>query len=179
MKTFRTLGIMALAVILLSSCQKEKKFSTHIIHDFYVHISESDTSFIDISAEISALVNAELDKVKNDIKSYELVGITYEVFEYSGPQPLTFEGMLGFGNANATAPGVVHSLDDIDLKAQNDSPARTKLNLNSQDIARINQYFLDTNGLRMFFSGNSSEKPLDCVIQVWVDIDAIAETKKK
>jgi hypothetical protein len=37
---------------------------------------------------------------------------------------------------------------------------------------------MDTNGLRMFFTGDVDQKPVHFVMELVVNIDAIAEVKK-
>ena len=101
MKAIRSLSILLLAVSFLSSCSKfkEKRFSTTIPYEFEVQIDQDDTTFVDLDGAITSMVNIELEKVKDKIKRYELVSITYKVWEFSGETPNTFTGTAGFGNA--------------------------------------------------------------------------------
>ncbi len=180
MKALRFTNFFILVAFLLSGCDKfnEKRFSTTIPFNFTVEITENDSTQIDLSGEVTAMINAELEKVKDKIKRYELVSINYKIWEFYGATPNTFTGSVGFGNANATSPGVLYEYSGIDLQAGNDNQNHVKMNLNSQDIARIQQYFLDTNGLRMFLIGSVDQKPVHFVMQIVVNVDAIAETKK-
>ena len=180
MKAFRALGIFTLAILVFSSCSKfkEKRFSTTIPYEFEVEITDSDTTFINLEGSLTSMVNKELEKVKDKIKRYELVSVTYKIWEFYGATPNTFTGTIGFGNANAIEAGVKHSITGIDLEINANDPDQVKLNLNSQDISSIQQYFMDTNGLRMFFTGDVDQKPVHFVIELVVNIDAIAEVKK-
>ncbi len=180
MKAFRTLGLLSLVILFLSSCSKfkEKRFSTTIPYEFEVEITDADSTFIDLSGSLTSMVNKELEKVKDKIKRYELVSITYKVWEFYGTTPNTFTGSIGFGNANAIEPGIKYDYTGIDLQENANNPAQVKMNLNSQDISAVQQYFMDTNGLRMFFTGDVDQKPVHFVMQIVVNIDAIAEVKK-
>lgn len=181
MKQVRLVLMLSIAILLLSGCDKlkEKRFSTTIPYDFEVEITEGVSTQVDMSGELTSLINEELNKVKEDIQRYELVSIEYKIWEFYGNTPNTFAGTLGFGNANATEPGVIHEYNDIDLQAGSDSQNRVKMNLNSQDIARIQQYFMDTNGMKMFFKGDVTSAPVHFKMQLVVNIDAIAEVEKK
>lgn len=180
MKKITTLLLVA-SVIVLSGCSKfkEKRFSTTIDYAFEVDIQQDDELVIDLNNTITSLINEELNKVKDEIKSYELVGIKYKIWEFYGEEPNTFDGSIGIGNLNSTSPGVVISLTDVDLSAGSDNPNRVVINLNSVDRSRVEQYFMDTNGLRLFLNGSVDDKPVHFKLQVSVDIDAIAEVKKK
>lgn len=171
---------MAAVTLSLSSCDKlkEKRFSTTIPYDFVVEIPTDGSTAILIDSDITSMINTELEKVKDKIKRYELVSIQYKIWEFYGASPNTFTGKVGFGNANATTPGVLYEFNGIDLQANSDNPNLIKMNLNSQDIASVQQYFLDTNGLKMFFEGDVDQAPCHFIMQITVNIDAIAEVKK-
>jgi hypothetical protein len=180
MKRFYTLLFLSSAILFFAGCDKfkEKRFSTTIPYAFEVDITENGETTIGLTGELTSLINEELNKVKDDIKSYELVSITYKIWEYYPAGPNTFTGTIGFGNANSTQAGVTYTYNDIDLQAGNDNPSQVNMNLNSQDIERIQQYFLDTNGLKLYLNGSVTNKPVHFKLQVVVNIDAIAEVEK-
>jgi len=176
-----TLWVAAIftSLFLLLGCEKfkEKRFSSTIPYDIEIDLAEGESTTIDITGQLSSMINKELEKVKDNIKGYELVSIEYKIFEFWGATPNTFNGSIGFGNANSTGSGTTYTFNDIDLQAGDDNPNRIKMSLNSQDIAKIQQYFLDTNGLKLYLIGNTTETPVHFIMQVVVNIDAIAEVK--
>jgi len=180
MKKLSALFLLA-AIIVVSGCSKfkEKRFSTHINHAFEVNIQEDGELIINLDSTITSLINEELKEVKDEIKSYELVNIRYKIWEFWGEEPNMFDGSIGIGNINSTSPGITLALTDVDLRAGNDNPNLVTLNLNSLDKSKVEQYFMDTDGLRLFLNGSVDQKPVHFKIQITVDIDAIAEVKKK
>ena len=180
MKQISVVMLFAVATIFLTGCDKlkEKRFSTTIPYALEVDITETGDMSVDISGEITSLINEELNKVKDEIKNYELVSITYKICEFYGVTPNTFNGSIGFGNANSSEAGVLYAYNDIDLQAGNDNPNQVNMNLNSQDISRIQQYFMDTNGLKLYLKGDVANKPVHFKLQIIVNVDAIAEVKK-
>ena len=182
MKTIR-LALAAVAFLFLfSGCEKfnEKRFSTTVYLDFEINKSDTDPVIVDFDDDLTALSNEDLEEVKDKIKSYELVSITYKIWEFYGASDAaTFNGSLGIGNVNMTTPGVSYTFNDISLKAGNDNPDQVLMQFNSQEIDKIQQYFLDTDGLRLFLDGNVSEVPVHFKVAVTVNIDAIAEVKEK
>lgn len=180
MKNLSSLFVLA-AIVLASGCGKlkEKRFSTTIHHAFEVDIQQDGELTIDLNNTITSLINEELEKVKDKIKRYELVNIRYKIWEFYGEEPNLFDGSIGIGNMNSNTPGVTINLTDVDLRAGNDNPNLVIINLNSLDKSRVEQYFMDTNGLRLFLNGSVDQKPVRFKIQVTVDIDAIAEVKKR
>jgi hypothetical protein len=172
---------MVLGAFLFSGCDKfnDERFSTTIIKDFEVNITDNGGA-IDISLDstLTAMINDELEAVKDDIEKYELVQIKYKIWEYIGDPAATFVGSLGIGNINSTMPGVSYEFNDISLKSGNDDPNSVLMSFNSSEIDKIEQYFLDTNGLKIFLEGNVSHVPVSFILQVVVDVDAIANVKK-
>jgi hypothetical protein len=179
----KQLSIFAIAFLLLStfsSCDKfsDKRFSTTIPIVFEIDKAEGAELVVDIEDEITSMINDELNAVKENIKSYELVSIKYKIWEYWGVEETTFNGSLGIGNKHSTSPGVTYAFNDVSVKAGSEDPAQVTMNFNSQSIDKIQQYFLDTDGLRLFLSGSTSHAPIHFKIAVEVNIDAIAEEKK-
>lgn len=180
MKTLRFALAAFVLVFLFSGCDKfsEKRFSSTVYLDFEINKLDTDPVIVDFEDILSALTNEELEKVKDKIKSYELVSITYKIWEFYGASDgATFTGNMGIGNVNMAAPGVNYAFNDISLKAGNDNPNQVLMQFNSQEIDKIQQYFLDTDGLRFFLDGNVSEVPVHFKVALTVNIDAIAEVK--
>lgn len=181
MKNISTPLLIIVAAFLFSSCDKfnDKRFSTTIIKDLHISITDNSGSVdINLNETITSMINDELAAVKENIKSYELVQIKYKVWEYIGDPAANFSGSLGIGNMNATMPGVSYAFSDINLQAGNDDSDYVLMSFNSTDIEKVEQYFLDTNGLKLFLEGNVTHVPVSFILQVVVDVDAIAETKK-
>lgn len=171
----------AIVAFILSGCDKfrEKRYSTHVITDIECSIVDnSGTIDIELDTTLTSLINEQLAAVKDNIKSYELVSIKYKIWEYIGDASATFTGSLGIGNKNSTIPGVSYEFNDISLLASSDGTDHTFIALNSSEIDKIEQYFLDTDGLKLYLSGNVTHVPMSFILQIVVDIDAIAEEKK-
>ncbi|MCC6601545.1 MAG: hypothetical protein IT223_12880 [Crocinitomicaceae bacterium] len=184
MKNF-TIGLLGLTLILIfSGCEKygDKRFSTTLELSFLIDLTDTDPTVFNLDSTVTSLTNAELKKFKENIKYYELKSIKYKVYEFWTDQEgedVQFNGEVGFGNLNSTSPGVLHTFSDISLKSGNDNPAKVQIPFNSQDIKKIEQYFLDTNGLKLYVDGNTSSTPVHFYLQFQVNIDAIANVKKK
>lgn len=181
MKSLSTPLLILAVAMLLGSCNKmkEKRFSTTMDYAFEIDLQNGDDTAVNLSNTITSLINENLSAVKDGIREYQLVEIRYKVWEFWGAEPNTFDGNIGIGNMNATAPGVLIPLSGIDLKTGSASSSPIRVVLNSVDKSRVEQYFFDTNGLRLFLNGVTFQTPVHFKLQVSVDIDAIAETKKK
>jgi hypothetical protein len=183
MKSFSTLLIGLAFLTLFSGCEKfeDKKFSTTIEVRFPVQAqSDNNGSFVvDLSnlADVMA-TNVDLAKVKENIKRYELVGIKYKIFEYWDSPNTTFNGSIGFGNKDMTQPGTEFLLPSFNLQESMVQTELSKMEFSSADIAKIQQYFTDSNELKVFFKGTLSETPSNFNLYLQIDIDAIAEVEK-
>jgi hypothetical protein len=179
----KSISISSLAIALLflfSGCDKlkDKRFSTTIPIVFEIDKPEGGELVVDLDDDITAMINEELNQVKEQIKSYELVSVEYKIWEFWGVEETTFNGMLGIGNVNSTTPGVEYSFNDVSIKAGSEDPAQVTMNFNSQSIDKIQQYFMDTDGLRIFLNGSTSHAPIHFKLAIEINIDAIAEVEK-
>jgi hypothetical protein len=59
-----------------------------------------------------------------------------------------------------------------------DAAEPVKIDFVSAEVANIQQYFLDTNGMKIFLKGLVSQTPVHFKFYLQVDVDAIAEVKK-
>lgn len=177
---FNTLLSGLLCIALFSGCDKmkDKRFSTTIPLVFEIDKAEGAELVVDLEDDLTALINEELNSVKGSIKSYELVSIKYKIWEFWGVEETTFSGSLGIGNKTSTVPGVEYTFSEVSIKAGNDNPNQVTMNFNSQSIDRIQQYFLDTDGLRLYLNGSTSHAPIHFKLAVEVNVDAIAEVER-
>jgi hypothetical protein len=178
MKTMRLSLLAFVLVTLFSSCDKfnEKSFSASFHKEFLVTVSEEDGAMtIDLEKIMSALDNSDIEKYKESIKSYELINIRYKVWEYAGDPGATFTGNLGVGNALTDVPGVLLAMEGLSLQSSNDDPEYRQFEKTEQDIDKIEQYFLDTDGLTLFLDGTVTHQPMSFKLDIWVDVKALAE----
>ena len=183
MKAISFFFAAVIGTVLFSSCDQfnEKRFSTTIPYTFDVSATTDNNgeATIDLNGLIDALdLNAQLKEVQDNIQRYELVAIKYKVFEYYDSPATTFNGSIGFGNKNMTEAGTTFLLNDVSLQSSMDASEPVKIDFVSAEIANIQQYFLDTNGMKLFFKGLVSQTPVHFKLYVQVDVDAIAEVKK-
>ncbi|MEZ4799281.1 MAG: hypothetical protein R2809_05760 [Flavobacteriales bacterium] len=166
-----------------TSCDKvsDKRFSTTIPIRIEVDAQTLNENGVEIDLSKIADVlaeNADLDQVKDKIKSYELVQIKYKVYEYwNGPNTI-FNGFIGFGDKNSTEAGVTKNLENFNLKESMDATEQSVMSFTSAENETIQKYFKDTNALKIFYKGDLNEVPATFKLYVQVDIDAIAEIEK-
>jgi hypothetical protein len=183
MKAISFFFAIVIATVLFSSCDQfdEKRFSTTIPYTFEVSATTDNNgeATIDLNGLIDALeLNANLAEVKDKIQRYELIDIKYKVFEYYDSPATTLNGSIGFGNKNMTEAGTTFLLNDISLQSSMDNADPVKIDFVSAEVANIQQYFFDTNGMKLFLKGLVSQTPVHFKFYLQVDIDAIAEVKK-
>jgi hypothetical protein len=180
MKSTFNLCIALFTLMALSGCDKfkDQRFSTTIPLVFEVDKAEGGELIVEMDEEITALLNEELYAVRENIKSYELVSIKYKIWEFWGVEQTTFNGSLGIGKKNSTMPGVQYAFSDLNIMEGDANPAQVTMTFSAQDIEKIQQYFMDTNGLSVFLNGSTSNAPIHFKLAIEVNIDAIAEVEK-
>jgi hypothetical protein len=77
-----------------------------------------------------------------------------------------------------TQPGTEFLLPSFNLQESMVQTELSKMEFSSADIAKIQQYFTDSNELKVFFKGTLSETPSNFNLYLQIDIDAIAEVEK-
>ncbi len=177
MKTLHyTLTIVA-SLLLFSSCDKlkEKKFSATIPLTFDISKDASAGLNFDLDSLVSALSNSDLNEHKDKIKDYDIESIKYKVWEFNGTDAAVVNASLGLGNTNMTSPGVSVNFNDLSLKAANDNPNKTALSFNSTELDRLKQYFIDTDGLRVWLEGSVSEVPVHFKLELEINVNALVE----
>jgi hypothetical protein len=183
MKSHLSLILGLTTLLLFSGCEKfeDQKFSTTIEVRFPVEAqSDNNGSFVvDLSNLADVLANnQDLAKVKDNIKRYELVGIKYKIFEYWNGPNTTFTGSIGFGSKDMTTAGTEFLLPSLNLQESMTQTELSKIEFSSAEIAKIQQYFTDSDALKIFFKGTLSETPANFNLYMQIDIDAIAEVEK-
>ena len=183
MKALFHLATSIFVLLFLSGCDKfeEKKFSTTIEVRIPVDVTSENNGAVVIDmnqlADVLAM-NSNLAQVQDKIKRYELVGIKYKVFEYWNSPTSTFSGALGFANKNMENPGLDYALTNLSLQQSMDATELTRIDFSNNDLEKIQQYFIDTNALKIFLRGEISETPSKFTLYLQVDVDAIAEVEK-
>lgn len=183
MRPFAGFLLITFLVLTITGCEKykEKNFSTTIEVRFPVDVVSENNGAVTIDLNQIADVlatNADLSKVKDQIKRYKLVGIKYKVFEYWNSENTTFTGSIGFGNKNMTDPGMESVISSLSLQESMNATELTKLEFDDNSLEKIQQYFTDTDALKIFLRGELSETPAKFTLYLQVDVDAVAEVKK-
>jgi hypothetical protein len=66
-------------------------------------------------------------------------------------------------------------VEGLSLQSSNDDPEYRVFEKTQQDIDKIEQYFLDTDGLTLFLDGTVTHQPMTFKLDIWVDVKALAE----
>jgi hypothetical protein len=104
--------------------------------------------------------------------------IRYKIWEFYTDEPgedVILNGQLGIGKYTASAPGVTYTLTDLSLLASNDNPSHTAMNFSSANMQKVEQYLLDSNGLKLFLTGDVSSAPVHFKLQIVADVTAVVQ----
>ncbi len=183
MKSLLSLILGVTFLLLFTGCEKfkDQKFSTTIEVRFPVQAqADNNGSFVVDLSDIADVLanNQDLAKVKDNIKRYELVGIKYKIFEYWNGPNTTFNGSIGFGSKEMATAGTEFLIPSLNLQESMTQTELSKIEFSSAETAKIQQYFTDSDALKIFFKGTLSETPANFNLYMQIDIDAIAEVEK-
>ena len=167
------------AILLFGGCDKikEVEMDKTVNMEFTVDIGPDDPLTLDLSAAFE-FATGDLEEYKDQIKSYKVKEIRYKIWEFYTDEPgedAILNGQLGIGKKTAAAPGVTYTMTDLSLLTNNDNPAHTPMNFSSANVQKIEQYLLDSNGLKLFLTGDVSSAPVHFKLQVVADVTAVVE----
>lgn len=170
-----------LGMLLLTGCDKlkEKKLSTIIYQEFEITADGTNTTFSFDSVR-TTLDNADLEQVKESIKSYSIKSIKYkpwEVYTDEIGEQILLNGVLGFGNGDSSTPQIEIPLDNLDLTSLTNE-AHQILSLSQSDLNKLADYLLSGNELKIYFNGELSTAPAHTMFQFVIETEAVAEVKK-
>jgi hypothetical protein len=180
MKNTAQMAISAIALLILfSGCDdlKEIKLDKTVNMEFTVDLGADDPAVLNLS-EAFEFATGDLEEYRDYIKRYEVKSLRYKVWEFYTETPgedATLDGILGIASVSGADPGVEFTMTGLSLLASNDNPSHTEIELPAADLEKVEQYLLNSNGLKLFLNGSVSSVPVHFKLQVVADVTAIAE----
>jgi hypothetical protein len=158
---------------------KEKTYSTTMLFTFPVSVDAgTGEATIDLQGLVDVLAtNADLNKVKDGIKEFKKLEVSWKIWEYYDDPANVFNGYIGFSNKLMETPGVQIALNDVSLQSSMDNPQSLKLSFASVDANKIYQYLLDSKALKLYLHGSLSQRPATFKVGLSISVDCTAESK--
>lgn len=156
---------------------KEKSFDASYAKNLTVDVDEnSGDGAFDISEVLNALSNENLEQVQDKIKSYDIREMSYKIWEYDGPVTSEMQGEIKILNGNgdvlfssAIAPELL-----VDMNADE---AYRLIEMTDEEEKVITDALLNDNSVTVRATGTVSEVPVHFVLQMRVDVTAVAEVE--
>lgn len=179
MKTIKYLTLLLFVPILFTSCDKlsERRFSTTLIKNFEVDLTDDNDHTFSEEAILTSLDNEDLALVQEAILRYEIVAVKYKIWEFAGTETATIEGELKITSPDDPTNAAILGLEETNLSELNSEENHREWDLSSADQDKIKSIFLEHNEVSVSGVGNVSEVPAHFVLQIVMDVDAIAEVE--
>jgi hypothetical protein len=170
----KRVAFVFIAVILLASgCAKhEVRKSATLNLDLEVDANTDSALTFQTDGILRTITNAGIAEVKDDIARYELQSIKYSFWELYGNDSCQFSGSLGIRKIGDASSTVYYSYNNFDFQ-----PLQEKIAIpfTESEKQRIQDYLLSGDGLEFVLEGNLSHKPIHFVMNVELNVDALAE----
>jgi hypothetical protein len=164
--------IIAVAMVASGCGKREVRKSATLNLDFEVDANTDSALTFQTSGVLRTIANAAIAEVKDDISRYELKSIKYSLWELYGNDSCEFNGSLGIRKIGDAASTVYYSYNNFDFE-----PLQEKIEIpfTDGDKKRIEEFLLSGDGLEFALEGNLSHKPIHFVMNIELNVDALAE----
>ncbi|MCG8317926.1 MAG: hypothetical protein MI921_00360 [Cytophagales bacterium] len=163
-KIIKKFGFLV-AVFAVLSCDDdiaEININSDLTEQIAVSATEANQN-IAYETTIDAKSDSDILENLEKIKEYQIESVTFRVTDYQGPETANLSGALSVGNASTTFSADISSLN-IKLFADEDYT----ISLSEEQLDALEKILLDSNQLKINFSGSVSEAPLSFILNVTV-----------
>lgn len=166
--------LIALALLAAGCGKREVRKSATLNLDLEVEANTDSALTFQSEGILRTLTNAGIAEVKDDISRYELQSIKYSLWELYGNDSCEFSGSLGIRKIGDAASTVYYSYNNFDFE-----PLQEKITIPFTDAEkqRIQDFLLSGDGLEFVLEGNLSHKPIHFVMNIELNVDALAEKR--
>ena len=172
-KIFKRAGFLV-AIFVVLSCNDditEININSDLTEEIPVNATEADQN-IAYEAMIDAKEDSDILENLDKIKEYQIEEVTFRVADYEGPETANLSGTLSVGNSLTSFSADIPSLN-IKLFADEDYT----IALSEEQLDALESILLESNQLKVTFSGSVSEAPLSFTLLVTaktkVTVDAV------
>lgn len=165
--------LCAMVLVVASACNKrDVRKSATLNLDFEVEANSDSTLSFSKSALLNVLDNSAIAAIKDDIDHYEIQSIKYSIWELYGNDSCAFTGALRIQKIGNPASEVYYSYNNFGFE---NPETKIEIPFSESDKKTIEGFLLDQNGLLFKLGGALSHKPIHFVLNVEINVDALAE----
>lgn len=167
------LVLMALAVVLGAGCNKRDiRKSATLNLDFEIDANGDSARTFQMSSVMRATDNAAIAEIKEEIDRYEIRSIKYSIWELYGNDSCQFTGTLKVRKVGDAASEVYYSYNNFAFDV---IERKIEIPFSDSDRKRIEDFLLVSDELEFVLEGTLTHQPLHFVMNVELNIDALAE----
>lgn len=167
-----TVILIALVLITAGCGKREVRKSATLNLDLEVDANTDSALTFQTAGLLRTISNAGIAEVKDEISRYEVQSIKYSIWELYGNDSCEFSGSLGIRNIGDASSAVYYSYNNFGFE-----PLQEKISIPFTDAerARLQDFLLSADGLEFVLEGSLSHKPIHFVMNIELNVDAIAE----
>ena len=164
--------LIAVALVLSGCGKREVRKSATLNLDLEVDANTDSALTFQTAGLLRTIDNAGIAEVKDEISRYELESIKYSIWEFYGNDSCEFNGSLGIRKVGDASSAVYYSYNNFGFE-----PLQEKITIPFTDAERVRlqDFLLSADGLEFVLEGNLSHKPIHFVMNIELNVDAIAE----
>ena len=164
--------LIAVALVVTGCGKREVRKSATLNLDLEVDANTDSALTFQTVGLLRTIDNAGIAEVKDEISRYELQSIKYSIWELYGNDSCEFNGSLGIRKVGDASSVLYYSYNNFGFE-----PLQEKIAIPFTDAerARLQDFLLSADGLEFVLEGNLSHNPIHFVMNIELNVDAIAE----
>jgi hypothetical protein len=168
------IGITFLIAVLASTaCKKRDEVKSGTLNlDLEVEVGADSSRLIEAMGRIHTADNAAIAELIDEIDRYEIESMKYSVWELYGNDSCMFSGKLVFSHPNNSASAVIYTYNDFNFQPIEEKVA---IDFTENQLQTIEDILRSSNSIDVKLEGEVSHKPIHFVLNVEMNVNAIAE----
>ena len=174
----RSLAIFIFSAAVLTSCDELGDVTINEPVTTSITVEETKTA-TDVtyskSLVVDATSNAEIEKYKDDVKSFTVNKITFKIKNYSGEAATTPLSKVSYSATGATsAPIEIASISNFNIKAAADAGTETELVVSNADLQAMAAILKNDMSITLYLNVSLTKTPVKFTAEFTVDATIVA-----
>ena len=156
-----------------TACKKRNEVKSGTLNlDLEVEVGVDSSRWILAAGGIHTSDNAAIAELIDEIDRYDIQSMKYSIWELYGNDSCMFSGKLVFSNPNNSSSTVIYSYENFDFE-----PIEEKIAMDfpENQLQTLEDMLRSSHGVDVKLEGEVSHKPIHFVLNVEMNVNAIAE----
>ncbi|MBT1701109.1 hypothetical protein KK083_29725 [Fulvivirgaceae bacterium PWU4] len=174
----RSLAIFIFTAVVLTSCDELGDVTINEPVTTSITVDETGTNqnvTYSKSLVVDATSNAEIEKYKDNLKSFTVNKITFKIKNYSGEAATTPLSKVSYSATGSAANAIeIASITNFNIKAAADAGTETELVVSNTDLQAMAAILKNNLSITLYLNGSLTKTPVKFTAEFTVDATIVA-----